>query len=129
MVGQPSPPLKSPLLSLNLTQSPLISSLALKPLPLMWRAERASSRRPGESRHWTSPENRDYLHFLVRLSFNHTKGPGLASKKKQKKNTPKVMQCSELKPDETSLFLPFPLPRKHQAHPVRFSEDGLAKAL
>lgn len=41
-------------------------------------------------------QNRDYLHFLVRLSFNHTKESRTADTKRKKiriETTPKVMWC------------------------------------
>lgn len=40
---------------------------------------------------------------------------------------PKSCGATELKTDDSSLFLPFLLPKKHQAHPVRFSEDSRLK--
>lgn len=91
----------------NLTQSLLICSSAR---PLMWWAQEPFLL---PHNHVTVHlQNGDYLHFLVHLSFNQK-----AQDPRTKEKPPPNKVVRRLKPDETSLFLPFPA-KNSLRHPV-----------
>lgn len=117
-----------------LVSQPSPHSCLAQTLPLMWWAGRPSLHRPDRHRSFTEPGGLFAFPGLFELQ-SHKRSAGLLNKWKRmgkkrkeagKKTTPEVnvvrRNSNQMNP---SLFLPFPLPKTHQAHPVSLSEDGL----
>lgn len=122
--GEPSGLWSRPLFPLKSTQSPLISRSS-PAFNVVSRPAFAAPSQPSLDVHGTG----GLLAFPGPLELQSQKECWTSEReeKKREKENHSWSKCgaAQLKPDESSLFLPFPLPRTHQAHPVSLSEDGL----